>query len=242
MKPELQSFIKEIKTLIDRSDRPARGEALKRAMAIPLEWPEWERPAGRGLAEQMAASLAPWGGKLHAVKSPADAVARAVELAREAEARKVARWRSERLDPLGWDEAFAPLGVEWIDAAGRDFGGPDGEKARRQAIMDLGKMDVGIIDCDLAVAHTGSLAVAHTRERDGMTNLLPWTLIALVWRSQVVPTIQDAFNAFDARFKGQPWPKHTVFITGPSRSGDIDLRVGQGAAGPGRHHIILIED
>ena len=58
--------------------------------------------------------------------------------------------------------------------------------ARKKIIDRLEQIDVGIIDCDLAVAHTGTLLLPHTADRNGLTNLLPWTCIAIVWHSQIV--------------------------------------------------------
>ena len=59
--------------------------------------------------------------------------------------------------------------------------------------------------------------------------------------SQLVPTIQDMMDRLRKDLGEDGLPPNTAFITGPSRSGDIDLTVGQGAAGPGEHHVILID-
>ena len=106
----------------------------------------------------------------------------------------------------------------------------------------LEKMEVGITDADYAVAHTGTLLFRHSPERYAQTNLFPWTHVAVVRLSQMVRRIDDLAEIMAAEHRDRPWHPNTIFQTGPSRSGDIDIKVGQGAAGPGETYVILIED
>jgi L-lactate dehydrogenase complex protein LldG len=239
----LQGFFTDLTTAIDREPRVApRGELLARAMAIPLAWPESEFPSGRSLVEQFKIALESAAGVVHVVADEAAAAATVARLIREAGARRVARWRTPRLNRLDWRSAFADLDLEWTEppATGADSLVP--ESTRRLAIDAFERIEVGIIDADFGVAQTGTLALALAPERDGFTHLFPWHCIAVLWASQLVATLQDAGERLAATAREGGLRPSTLFLTGPSRSGDIDLRYGQGAAGPGMHHVIAIED
>jgi L-lactate dehydrogenase complex protein LldG len=70
-------------------------------------------------------------------------------------------------------------------------------------------------------------------------NFLPDTHIVVVGADQVVATYEDGWDRL--RTHGG-MPRAINFITGPSRTGDIEQRIELGAHGPRRLHIILIDD
>ena len=70
--------------------------------------------------------------------------------------------------------------------------------------------------------------------------LLPETHIAIVPVSRVVRSIEDAF-ALVKKERGE-LPRATNFISGPSRTGDIEQTIVLGAHGPYRVHVILVRD
>ncbi|MBI3734896.1 lactate utilization protein [Candidatus Sumerlaeota bacterium] len=237
------SFIAGLKTELEKlPGRPPKGELLRRAKSIPLVWPPTEYPESRSMAQQFQNALLPWGGKVHLLKENAEVLPLAGKLIQEAGAKRITRWFSERLDAFDWERGLAPLGLEWIIPSEEELSLAAEEEKKRETMIRLEKVEVGITDCDWAIAHTGSLVVRHSPRRNGYANLFPWTNIALVWTSQLLRTVQEAVETLGADQAGKPWPPNTVFISGPSRSGDIDLTVGQGAAGPGNFHVLLIEN
>lgn len=239
----MESYLAELRAELEKlPSRPAKGELLRRAMAIPLTWPESEFPATRAMADQFTSAIGGWGGKVHRVKSESEVVAKAAEIIQEAGVKRLARWPSERLNRFDWEGGLAHLAPEWIVVSQADRAAAKDEAPRREIINRLEPLELGITECDLAIAHTGSVICLHGPERDGFTNLFPWTNICVVWLSQMVRTVQDAIDKLEAMRPAGAWAQNVQFITGPSRSGDIDLTAGQGAAGPGKYHAILIED
>jgi L-lactate dehydrogenase complex protein LldG len=239
---ELSQFCTELRGLTARLPaRPSKGELLNRAFQIPLVWPESEFPPDRPLHEQFQKALATWGGRVHFAANDTAVVPLVTEILKNASAKRASRWRTRLLDSLNFEESLSPLGLEWVMPlpeevlACRDF------EERRELRNRLAQIDAGIIDADLAVAHTGTLLIRHSPERNGFTNLFPWTCIAIVRTEQLVRTVQDMVDFLDRDQAGKPWQPSTIFLTGPSRSGDIDLAVGQGAAGPGQMHVVLID-
>ena len=70
-------------------------------------------------------------------------------------------------------------------------------------------------------------------------NFLPDTHIVVVRGEQVVAAYEDGWDRL--RDRGAI-PRTVNFITGPSRTGDIEQRIELGAHGPRRLHIILVDD
>ena len=98
---------------------------------------------------------------------------------------------------------------------------------------------VSLTRCFVAIAETGTLMLISGAETPTTLNFLPDTHIVLVYADQVVATYEDGWDRL--RTDGG-MPRAINFITGPSRTGDIEQRIELGAHGPRRLHIILVDD
>ncbi len=98
---------------------------------------------------------------------------------------------------------------------------------------------VGITGCFCAVAETGTLMLLSGPETFSSAALLPETHIAIVPLSRIVGSIEDAFSL--AKQERGELPRATNFISGPSRTGDIEQTIVLGAHGPYRVHVILVD-
>jgi len=98
---------------------------------------------------------------------------------------------------------------------------------------------VSVTRCFVAIAETGTLMLISGAETPTTLNFLPDTHIVLVYADQVVATYEDGWDRL--RTDGG-MPRAINFITGPSRTGDIEQRIELGAHGPRRLHIILVDD
>jgi L-lactate dehydrogenase complex protein LldG len=99
---------------------------------------------------------------------------------------------------------------------------------------------LGISRAFCAVAETGTLAFVSEPETPPTVNLLPEFHIAFVSEMRIVPTIEDAFDLM-RRERGQ-LARATNFISGPSRTGDIEQTIVLGAHGPRAVHIIVVRE
>ena len=98
---------------------------------------------------------------------------------------------------------------------------------------------VSLTRCFVAIAETGTLMLISGAETPTTLNFRPDTHIVLVYADQVVATYEDGWDRL--RTDGG-MPRAINFITGPSRTGDIEQRIELGAHGPRRLHIILVDD
>jgi L-lactate dehydrogenase complex protein LldG len=98
---------------------------------------------------------------------------------------------------------------------------------------------VSLTPCFAAVAETGTLMLVSGRETPTTLNFLPDTHIVVVRADQVVACYEDGFDRL--RRASAEMPRAINFITGPSRTGDIEQKIELGAHGPRRLHIVLVE-
>ncbi|WP_144156817.1 lactate utilization protein C [Paraburkholderia sp. BCC1885] len=97
---------------------------------------------------------------------------------------------------------------------------------------------VGITGCFCAIAETGTLALLSGPETYASAGLLPETHIAIVPASRIVAGHEDAFELIRAE-RGE-LPRAVNFVSGPSRTGDIEQTIVLGAHGPCRVHAIVV--
>lgn len=97
---------------------------------------------------------------------------------------------------------------------------------------------VGLSRAFAAVAETGSLAMAGGADNPHLASFVPETQIAVVPAQRIV----GAFEDVRAMFRGGGLPRTLSLVTGPSRTGDIGLKIELGAHGPRRLHIVIVDD
>ena len=97
----------------------------------------------------------------------------------------------------------------------------------------------GITGAFAAIAETGTLMLISGAETPTRNNFLPDTHIVVLRASEVVACYEDGWDRLRA---AGAMPRTVNFITGPSRTGDIEQRMVLGAHGPRRLHIVLIDD
>jgi L-lactate dehydrogenase complex protein LldG len=97
---------------------------------------------------------------------------------------------------------------------------------------------VGITGCFCATAETGSLVLLSGPGTDVSAALLPETHIAVVPASRIVAGHEEAFALMRAE-RGE-LPRAVNFVSGPSRTGDIEQTIVVGAHGPYRVHAIVV--
>lgn len=131
---------------------------------------------------------------------------------------------------------FALEAVAWPELAHLAWAGAGlAVQARRALDADA----VGITGCFCAVAETGSLVLASGPQTPASVHLLPETHIALVARSRILPTLEDAFALLRAEHGGVP--RALNIVSGPSRTGDIEQTIVLGAHGPYRVHVVIVD-
>jgi L-lactate dehydrogenase complex protein LldG len=97
---------------------------------------------------------------------------------------------------------------------------------------------VGITGTHLALAETGTLMLLSGPETPAAASLLPETHIAVVPQGRIVKAMEEAW-ALTRQERGE-LPRAVNFVSGPSRTADIEGQLQLGAHGPYRVHVIVV--
>jgi L-lactate dehydrogenase complex protein LldG len=131
--------------------------------------------------------------------------------------------------------ALAPAVAGWGEFAGLDWAGAGiGYRNRPADANDA----TGLTGCFCAIAETGTLLLLSSPAAPKLNALLPETHVCVVRASRVVDTMEDAFALMRAEV-GEP-PRATFFVSGPSRTADIEQTIVIGAHGPYRVHAVIV--
>jgi len=215
---------------LERVRRAVRaGNRAGQAPPLPARGNVGYQGAGLNPVARFCDEFAAAGGQAQVVSSEEAAVERVVDLVRAKAAQRVVLGNGAVLDALQLREPLGQLGVEVTLAAAP---GPD---AREQ----LFAAELGITGVDFLVAETGSLVIFTSPGNPRSLSLLPPVHVAVARADQIVP---DLFDLFDSKtWDTNPvLPSCVTLITGPSKTGDIELRLVTGVHGPGEIHVVLI--
>jgi L-lactate dehydrogenase complex protein LldG len=136
----------------------------------------------------------------------------------------------ELRDSEGWKKIGAH-GGQLTDAACSALALPTCRTDKGYAVNDLEGCDAGITECDALIAQTGSVLVTSRSAGGRALSVLPPHHVVLARRDQLIGDLSEAF----ALLKGKcapDYPSFICFITGPSRTGDIERILVLGAHGP----------
>lgn len=219
MNPAREAFLQRVRRAVAAGNRPGTSSTL------PSRGRTGYQGAGLDAVARFRDEFTAAGGHVHLVPDRATAVGRVVELARAQEARYILLGHGPLLDSL---DLAGPL-----EAAGatvrlvRDTPPDDGRDPFFAA-------DLGVSGVAHLIAETGSLVMMTGPDEPRSLSLLPPIHIAVAERCQILP---DLFDLFDATTE---MPACLTLITGPSKTGDIELRLVTGVHGPGTVHVVLI--
>jgi L-lactate dehydrogenase complex protein LldG len=101
---------------------------------------------------------------------------------------------------------------------------------------------VSLTPCHAAIAETGTLMLVSGPQTPTTLNFLPETHIVLVHADQVVATYEDGWDRLRTAETSKALPRTVNFITGPSRTADIEQHIELGAHGPRRLHIVVVQN
>ena len=104
---------------------------------------------------------------------------------------------------------------------------------------DLFGYDIGITTAQAAIAETGTLVLESDSERHRLVSLLPPVHIALLKAADICPTLGVALRRV-ARHRAEEMSRAITFITGPSRTADIELTLSIGVHGPKELYVVVI--
>ena len=105
-------------------------------------------------------------------------------------------------------------------------------------VKNKNELDIGITLGDFGVGETGSICVDNYAYEARIASMLPLINIIFMPKNYIVNNMQDAFDVLAKVF----WKGYSGFVTGPSRTSDIERVLTLGVHGPSRVILFAIED
>lgn len=107
---------------------------------------------------------------------------------------------------------------------------------------DPAKADIGITGADFAMADTGTLVLLSGPSKPRLTSLLPPVHVSILRKETILPDIHRLFSTLGELY-GDNYEELcscVSFITGPSRTADIELNLTLGVHGPERTIVVIV--
>lgn len=192
--------------------------------------------AGQGDRAEMVASfqreLEPLGGKSYVTTNDAETIEVVLNLLREG-GQEILTWDDADLPVSGLGQALRDNGYTSLDVRV-----PEDAAGRKTKLAELERASAGITGALAGLADTGSLALVTQPTQARLVSLLPPLHVALLPVSRLYPTMAAFFAAHpDVTQQGS----NLIFVTGPSRTADIELTLTRGVHGPKFVHVILLD-
>jgi len=146
----------------------------------------------------------------------------------------------ERLMTIAKEENWKKIGSHHgflTDAAVAVLCLPVCETTAYYDVNDLESCDAGISECEALIAQTGSVLVSSRTSGGRALSALPPHHVVLATRDQMLPDLPSAITFLKNKYT-TGFPSFISFITGPSRTGDIERILVLGAHGPKKLTIL----
>jgi L-lactate dehydrogenase complex protein LldG len=241
-------ILARLRRVLDDSRPLFRGESgiLEPDIPTPVTSGDGDRLA---LAELFGAKLTAVAGSYEIVEHTAEVPARILQ--------RIEEWTSVDHDPaaerdatltqvLSWAPDELPVaGIDrYLDDAGISLVVPDDlhdESSRERAASSA----VGLTGVDAAFAGTGSVVLGAAPGKSRAASLLPLYHLMLVPMRTIYPTLEAWLQVLRRDGRLEEYLRQSaqiVFVTGPSKSADIELNLTLGVHGPRVVHAIVFDD
>ncbi len=217
MSDDREAFLRRVREAVAEGNRASGSPPLEPRGSVGYQGAGPD-PVARFVQELTAA-----GGKAHVVPGRPAAVDAVLEVVRGCGARRVLLGRGGFLDSLSLAEELQRANVE---LAAED----------REGFFAA---DLAVSGVDYLIAETGSVVLVSRPDQPRSLSLLPPVHVAVAERGQVLADLFDLFA--EGRWPEQELPSGLSLITGPSKTGDIELRLVTGVHGPGAVHVVLVD-
>ena len=189
------------------------------------------------LLDRLADMAGKGGWNVHRVLGAEAALGQVDSIIGEIGATRVVRSGQSVFDDVPVDTALQLRGIDVIPVV-------RGGTATREDLRErMRGADIGLTGTDYALAETGSLVIVPRQGLSRLVSLVPPVHVALVRPEEVLESLQDLFLLRRLEFKqrGGEMGSYLNFITGPSRTADIEMTIVQGVHGPRAVHMVIVE-
>ena len=184
------------------------------------------------LIEQFESELTRVGGRFHRATTAESAFHYIEHVASVRQAKTIIAWETKVIDDIDLSGKLEEKGIGVLT-----------ETADQEFIPAAAASDIGVSGVDFALADTGTLVLLACKGQARSISLLPPVHIAVVKPEQLLSGLSDLFPLLrgEAEAEGRDLSSAITFITGPSRTADIELTLVVGVHGPQQLHVVLLD-
>lgn len=184
------------------------------------------------LVEQFESELSRIGVRFHRATNAESAFQYIDQVRLARDSRTIVAWETPEMTGIGLGEKLIEKGVKLLtESSGPGF------------IRTTEAADIGVSGVDYVLADTGTLVLLTRKGQARTISLLPPVHIAIVRPQQILSGLSDLFPLirFESLALGIDLSSAITFITGPSRTADIELTLVVGVHGPQQLHVLLLD-
>jgi L-lactate dehydrogenase complex protein LldG len=170
--------------------------------------------------------------QVHGPVAGPEALEVVLSILRELHAHQLVVWGATELPVPGIGDALIERGFHFLDDVL-----PADRTGRAAQLAKLDPADVGLTGALAGLADTGSLVMASGSGRPRLSWLLPPVHVALLPLHRLYASLEDFLAEAGERVQQSA---NIALVTGPSRSGDIEMVLTRGVHGPGVLHVVLL--
>lgn len=207
-------------------EAPPRPKPYRPVVDLPDTTPE-------ALLERFRAEVERLMGEVFVVKGDKAATEKVMELLQSHQAQHVLAWDFKHIPVRGLKTALKDAGITVTHPEMND-------EYRAETLESIRDAQVGLTGADAALAATGTLVVSTAPGKGRIPTVLPPVHVAVIRLDQLLPHVeawvaeQRKTGMQDVRASG-----NVCFISGPSRTGDIEMILILGVHGPGKLQIVV---
>jgi L-lactate dehydrogenase complex protein LldG len=220
-----EAFLERVHRAVEAGNRAGKTTSLGARGQVGYQG------AGPDPVARFAEELRASGGQPHLVPDAAAAVTAVLGLVKARSPARVLVGRGAFLDALGLADALRALGIVPDSIQGLT------PETSREAFFAA---DLAISGVHALIAETGTIVVHAEPDEPRSVSLLAPVHLVVAHRSQVLPDLFDLFEAPPGK-ENRSLPSCVSLITGPSKTGDIELRLVTGVHGPGELHVVVFD-
>ena len=235
-------FLASVRRALGRQAGPPQTEYPRLAQGIEQledqarEVRERVRANRGALLDKLAEVAQLRGWQVRRTPDPEEAMDYVRSLADGLGANRVVRSRQEVFEAVPLDATLTGMGITVTEVA-------HGEGASRESLREqIAMSGMGITGVDYAIAETGSAVIVPRRGLGRLVSLVPPVHVALVRPDDVIESLDDLFlmRRLEYMRNGGDMGPYLNFITGPSRTADIEQTIVVGVHGPKEVHMVLL--
>jgi L-lactate dehydrogenase complex protein LldG len=158
------------------------------------------------------------------------------------DAKRVVAWKHPLIERLNLTETLDRIGVPvaFTDPISADAADPDARREREHSL--LAAAYIGITSADFCLADTATLVLRNRPGEPRSAAIVPAIHIAVIPQDRVLADMKELFSLlrWHADFKAEGLTNYMSFISGPSKTADIEATMVHGAHGPREVHLFVI--